>query len=200
MASTLLLIKSRMLLPRPETAVTEDGEEILDPRKELVARLIEYQQFQQVSEHLRARPILGVDQWVRGDSTDHITVDPEEGVEIAEMSIFELVDALQSVLMRAPDPVHEIEGEQITIQDCILEIRDLIQAEDSSELLFESLFRADLTRRRIVSMFLAMLELIRMKMVRVFQTEPYGPIRIRIRGDLKQLDLTNVESFSNAAV
>lgn len=173
MAATLLQIKSRLLLPLDEPEVGEDEE--TDPRAELIRRLLEYQQYKEAGMVIGARALLGRDVFVR------TYCDPElvaaQNVEgPLEVNLFDLVDAFRVLLARIPaEHFHDVAAaETFSIADCINEILSLLQARDTVQ--FDELVRDDLTRERVIVTFLALLELCRLKMIRIFQDNHQGSI------------------------
>ncbi|MDA8429836.1 MAG: segregation/condensation protein A [Geobacteraceae bacterium] len=173
MAATLLQIKSRMLLPQVEPE--EGEEEEADPRAELIRRLMEYQQYKEAGMVIGARALLGREVFVRTCS------DPEllaaQNVEgPLEVSLFELVDAFRILLARIPaEHFHDVAAaETFSIADCINEILSLLQ--DRTTVQFDELVRDELTRERVIVTFLALLELCRLKMIRIFQEGHQGGI------------------------
>jgi segregation and condensation protein A len=173
MAATLLQIKSRMLLPvdEPEESEEEEG----DPRAELIRRLMEYQQYKEAGMVIGARALLGREVFVR------TCVDPlltaartEEGP--LEVDLFELVDAFRVLLNRIPaEHFHDVAAaETFSIADCINEILSLLQERDTVQ--FDDLVRDEFTRERVIVTFLALLELCRLKLIRIFQNTHEGNI------------------------
>jgi segregation and condensation protein A len=172
MASTLLHIKSKMLLP---PSSEEEEEEREDPRAELVRRLQEYQKYKEAASQLERRPMLDRDVFVRlalaedGESTEK---------EEIEVSLFELLDAFRQVLERAkPETIHEVILDRVTVEEKVQEILTLLQREKRS-MAFHLLFPQQASRRLIIVTFLAILELVKMKLVRIFQSAPFETIRI----------------------
>jgi len=173
MASTLLHIKSRMLLPVDEQ---EEGEaEEVDPRAELIQRLLEYQQYKEAGMVIGARAMLGREIFVR-PVTENNAMDSRQGDGPLELELFELVDAFRELLARIPvETFHDVEAaETFSIADSINEILSLLQ--DKETVQFEELVRDDFTRERVIVTFLALLELCRLKLIRIFQNERYGNI------------------------
>jgi len=171
MASTLLHIKSRMLLPRSSE---EEEEEEEDPRAELVRRLLEYQKYKQAAGELEKRPLLDRDVFIRLTPTESQA--PEE--ERIEVNLFELLEAFQEVLKRVkPEAVHEVTLEHLSVEDKILEILVLLERENRS-MAFHRLFPEQPSRRVVVVTLLAILELVKMKRIRIFQMAPFETIRI----------------------
>ena len=172
MAATLVHIKSRMLLPAGDDDAEED-EEGIDPREELVRRLLEYQRFKDAAEQLGQREILTRDVFTR-------SMIPSEDIPVPnlrEVSVFDLVTALRRVLERLPkENVHEVTLEKITVREKMTLLLDTLHAQ--SKVLFDSLFAEVKTRMEVVVTFLAMLELVKVRAIRIFQDRPGGPIQI----------------------
>ncbi len=172
MASTLLYIKSKMLLPTPSEEDEEEGE---DPRAELTRRLLEYQKYKEAASELERRPMLDRDVFIRSASSERD--DPEEG-ERLEASLFELVEAFRKILERVKlETFHEVILDRLTVEEKVQEILSLLQKEKRS-MAFHLLFPEEASRRVIIITFLAILELVKMKLVRIFQLGPFEHIRI----------------------
>jgi segregation and condensation protein A len=176
MASTLIHIKSKMLLPRPETAQDAlfDDE---DPRDELVRRLLEHQKFKAAAEMLHEREITRSAQFTRPDSRVADAVEDEFEPEL-EVDLFSLLTAFRGVLERASRrPRMVLPPEQITIEDRIHQL--LARLSEHEACGFEDLFGdGDGSRPFMIVTFLALLEMIRLKLIRVFQSGPFGAIRV----------------------
>lgn len=171
MASTLLHIKSKMLLPR--SSEEEEGEE--DPRAELIRRLLEYQKYKQAALELEQRPLLDRDVFVR-----LMPAEPEEGPEEEriEVNLLELLEAFRKVLERVkPEGVHEVILESISVEDKIEEILMFLERENRS-VVFHRLFPEQASRRVVIVTLLAILELVKMKRIRIFQLTPFETIRV----------------------
>lgn len=172
MAATLIHIKSKMLLPFSEEE-SEEEEEGGDPRQELVRRLLEYQKYKEASVQLEQMRILGRDTFTKGQM-------PTEGLEeggLVNLSLFDLLEALKNVLAKAPKTISfDVTIEHITIADRINFIMELLGKEKS--ITFFSIFPSGSSRAIIVTTFLAMLELTKMKMIRIYQSEQDGVIRL----------------------
>jgi segregation and condensation protein A len=173
MASTLLHIKSRMLLP-PD-GQEEGGEEEGDPRSELIRRLLEYQQYKEAGMVIGARALLGREVFAR-TCPDPALAEARSEEGPLEVSLFELVDAFRALLARIPaESFHDVApGDSLSIADCINEILSLLQERDTLQ--FDELVRDEQTRERIIVTFLALLELCRLKLIRIFQNEECGAI------------------------
>jgi segregation and condensation protein A len=173
MAATLIHIKSRMLLPRPDPA-QEDPEE--DPRDALMRRLLEHQKFKAAAELLHERETLRSAQWTRPDGpiAEIAGEAPEPEVEV---DLFSLISAFKNVVERAKArPQLYLPSEQIPIEDRIEQL--LSRLSETQACGFEDLFDDIQTKAGLVVTFLALLEMIRLKLIRVFQSGVVGPIRI----------------------
>ena len=174
MAATLIHIKSRTLVPRLETK--EEAEDEADARDALVRRLLEHQKFKAAAELLHERETVRSAQWTRSD--DRLTDIAGEPFERAlEVDLFSLLQAFQSVLARARErPPLRLPAEQISID---LRIEQLLARLSETEACgFEDLFADVDTRSHVIATFLALLEMIRRRLIRVFQSEPFSPIRV----------------------
>jgi segregation and condensation protein A len=172
MAATLAHIKSKMLLPAPPEGQDDDPlEEQGDPREELVRRLLEYQKYKAAAEALAGRGLSGRDVFTRGAPAEEAKGDAPLG----GMTLFQLLDAFNRVLKRAnAEFSREITAERITIQERIHEILDLLK--ERQRIVFEELFEGYLTTYDLVVTFLAMLEMGKQKLLRLYQSEPCAPI------------------------
>lgn len=173
MAATLLQIKSRQLLPQIEEESPEEEE--LDPRAELVRRLLEYQQYKEAGMVIGARALLGREVFVRAAPEEMMVAAMSEEAPL-EVTLFELVDAFRILLGRIPvEHFHDVAAaETFSIADCINEILSLLQERETVQ--FDELVRDDFTRERVIVTFLALLELCRLKLIRIFQGSDHGSI------------------------
>ncbi|MBI5197382.1 MAG: segregation/condensation protein A [Nitrospirae bacterium] len=177
MAATLTQIKSRMLLPKEESPEGQEEEEE-DPRAELVRRLLEYQRFKDAAESLEDRE----DQWrdiFRRQPPQETHPEPEDLSQPLplEVGLFDLIDALQKVLERLPSKkVLEFQADEFSMKDKIALILEHIEKENGLD--FTSLFVNAASRRAVIVTFLALLELVKMGLVKVIQPESVGPIQI----------------------
>ena len=172
MASTLLHIKSKMLLPKSLEGEEQEEE---DPRAELVRRLLEYQKYKQAAVELEKRPLLDRDVFVRLVASESGPTAEEERIEV---NLFELLEAFRKVLERIkPETVHEVILEHLSVEDKIQEILTLLEKENRS-VAFHRLFPEQASRRVVVVTLLAILELVKMKRIRIFQLAPFEMIRI----------------------
>jgi segregation and condensation protein A len=179
MAATLIHIKSRTLLPRPDPK-QEDPEE--DPREALMRRLVEHQRFKAAAELLHEKEIQRSAQWGRPDErvTEVVGEAPEREIDV---DLFSLMTAFRQVLERARRrPRVLLPPEQISIEDRIEQLDARLSTQEACG--FEELFADVETRAGMIVTFLALLEMIRLKRVRVFQAEPGAAIRIYRRDPL----------------
>ncbi len=173
MAATLLQIKSRQLLPLD---IEEEPEaEEIDPREELVRRLLAYQQYKEAGMVIGARAMLGREVFARS-ATEPLLAAAQNVEGPLEVSLFELVDAFRALLQRIPaESFHDVApGDSLSIADCINEILSLLQERDTVQ--FDDLVSDEPTRERIIVTFLALLELCRLKLIRIFQGGGHGSI------------------------
>jgi segregation and condensation protein A len=176
MAATLIHIKSKMLLPRPETAAGVDGEEAVDPRDELVRRLLEHQKFKAAAELLHEREQVRSAQWGRPDERVAPLAGDEYEPEL-EVDLFSLLTAFQAVVQRAKvRPRVLLPPEQMPVEVRIEQL--LARLSETEACGFEELFADVQDRSGLIVTFLALLEMIRLKLVRVFQSGSFGPIRV----------------------
>lgn len=176
MAATLIHLKSRTLLPRPETAATVDEGEGEDPRDALVRRLMEHQRFKAAAELLHEREQVRAAQWLRPDERVAGLAGDDYEPEL-EVDLFSLLNAFQSVLHRLKArPKALLPAEQVPIE---LRIEQLLERLSEHEACgFDELFADVDDRAGLIVTFLALLEMIRLKLVRVFQSGSFGPIRV----------------------
>ncbi len=172
MAATLIHIKSKTLLPPSELDEQQNEEE--DPRTELIRRLVEYKQFKEAAEHLGEQERIWREVFWREPTV--LVLEEEESPSL-EVNLFDLLDALQEVLERVPmNQSLAITMEELSVKDKMNLILERMEIEDS--MTFHSLFQRDENRMAVIVTFLALLELIRLGLMRVLQIEVFGPIRL----------------------
>lgn len=176
MAATLLYIKSKMLLPPDEEEKEEEGP---DPRTVLIEKLLEYQAFKQAAQEL------GVLESERGkvftrQIADYYLqeLDPAEtAIDTFSADLYDLLAAFHQVMAKASkELVHEVFEEQVTIEEKMEQIKGRLASEE--KFTFFSLFSKPWTRNELIATFLAMLEIIRLKLARVYQDQVFGEIMI----------------------
>lgn len=177
MAATLMVIKSRMLLPPEERPEGQQEEEEEDPRWDLVRQLVEYKKFKDAALLLQHKEIMQENVFLplhRGIETA-----PEDtGLELHDVSLFDLISAFNEVLKRAkPEQIADIYADRWTVADKIDYLVSLLAVK--SEVMFSSLFRPEASRSEIICTFLALLELMRLRQVEAFQADAFGEIVIR---------------------
>jgi segregation and condensation protein A len=172
MAANLIYLKSRSLLPLDQRPPEEDAEED-DPRWDLIRQLIEYKKFKEAAEQLHARAVQQEKIFTRDGG-----VIVEAPLRLAEVGIFQLIHAFQNVIKRveARENLGEIFGERFTVSEKIDVI--LQRVANGASLHFSDLFSDTAVRVEVVVTFLALLELIRLKQVRVIQRDLFGEIEI----------------------
>jgi segregation and condensation protein A len=175
MAATLIHIKSKMLLPRPETAAGVEGEQE-DPRDALVRRLLEHQKFKAAAGLLHEREQLRAAQWLRPDGRVAEIAGDDYEPEL-EVDLFGLITAFQAVVQRLMQrPKVLLPPEQMPVE---VRIEQLLERLSETEACgFDELFADAQDRSGLIVTFLALLEMIRLKLVRVFQSGSFGPIRV----------------------
>jgi segregation and condensation protein A len=174
MAATLIHIKSKMLVPVSPTEA-EGEEEGVDPRDELVQRLLEFQRYKEAAGVLHQKGQIRAATWTRPDAV--IPAFDDAGEEMIEAGLFDLISAFKELLDRRKNLVaHEVADDGKSIEERIEELLALIREGESVE--FLELFAAEETKGGMIVTFLALLELIRLKMVKVYQRGVFGPIRV----------------------
>lgn len=171
LAATLTHIKSRMLLPVSEE---DEEEENVDPREELVKQLLEYKMFKEAALGLDRMSILGRDVFSR----DHAGEALEKHEQlIGEIGIFELIEAFRRISFdTGRKDLMEIDVEKISLSDRINDIVD--ELERKGNLTFTDLLEDMGNRRKVIYTFLAILELVKLRIIKAYQAVPYGTIRI----------------------
>ena len=175
MAATLIHIKSKMLLPRPETAAGVAGEDE-DPRDGLVRRLLEHEKFKAAAGLLHEREQLRAAQWLRPDGRVAEIAGDDYEPEL-EVDLFSLLTAFQAVVQRLKQrPKVLLPPEQLSVEARIDQLLARLSETDACG--FEDLFADTHDRSGLIVTFIALLEMIRLKLVRVFQSGGFGPIRV----------------------
>jgi segregation and condensation protein A len=193
MAAQLMLIKSRLLLPRTEVAedASTPDDQGIDPRAELVRRLLEYQKYKAAGEELGSRDILDRTVFVRRVRPERAA--GQEGPEgLADVSVFKLIEALDRALAHAlPATAHEILTDRLTISDAIIRVAEVLRLQRRAT--FEELLAGPSDRRHtradVIATFLAILEMAKLKLIRIYQSPledaaPGGEILVEARDTL----------------
>lgn len=191
MASELAHIKSKSLLPQNENQESEEEEESID----LISRLREYEKYKLAAQDLAHRPWLGRDVFLRGQLSNGEPIEPTENrrtSDFYELDTFDLIRAFAEILNKLPEKErqHQVIAEKISVSERIYEILDVLSAQES--ILFTDLFTGPMTKMHIVVNLLAILEMGRMGMIRIYQTGIFESIRLQ-----KKIDIANAkESMS----
>jgi segregation and condensation protein A len=188
MAATLAHIKSKMLLPAPPPGQEDElAEEEEDPRESLIRRLLEYQKYKLAGEELQSRGVAGRDIFMRGMPVDEAV---QTGLPpLAQVPLFSLVEAFQSVLSKSKVKIsHDVVHERITLTDRINELVDILRVK--KRIVFEEMFDGLATRFDLVITFLAILEMTKLRMTRLHQSEPMSPIYVEFSAQLEETSET----------
>ncbi len=184
MAATLIHIKSRLLLPRDPELEKIDPQE--DPRKELVDRLLEHERFKNAAEMLQQKRMIEEAVWSNPQIQKFVDESEDPGLQV---TLFDLVQTFQTILERVKNrPTYSIDKEEVSVPDMINHLRDLlVHAQKNDKLSATRLFESQRSRRAMICLFLAILELVKAQAVVLTQGEAFGDI-----------DLVRGEGFSSA--
>ncbi|MFM8393184.1 MAG: segregation and condensation protein A [Acidobacteriota bacterium] len=174
MASTLIYIKSKMLLPPPPPDAIIDGEESLleDPRAELVARLLEYQKYKSAANMLYSRGEIESACYTRG------VIDTDKNNPEVSATVFDLLRVFREMLSRAESAVEmEIHRDEVTMAEKLAQINALLDAKE--EVNVRELFALSRTKRELIVTFLTFLEMVKARRIRLIQREIFGEIFAR---------------------
>lgn len=182
MAATLAWIKSRMILPPPDDGSDEEG---LDPRAELVARLLDYQRFKEVADELGERARLERDVFAAAGAEPEATPDHEREIKVGMVQLLEAYRRVLKGVRPVGTGLHEIEAEVVTVHERMTAVMEVMAKNETIE--FSRVFEIEdgtPSRALIVTTFLAILELTRLAAIRIYQSVdeslvPEGPIRLR---------------------
>jgi segregation and condensation protein A len=182
LASTLIHIKSKMLLPVEEGDAGETEDEP-DPRAELVKQLLDYQVFKEAAAQLDQRPLLERDIFRRGLSAENGNAGTGEDETDMEVSVFALVETFYRVISSMKEPeLMEIDVEKLSLTDRINEV--MTQLAEKKKLTFVELLQDSRDKRMMLYTFLAILELMKLRMIKVYQASPFGVIRVALAAEL----------------
>lgn len=192
MASTLIWLKSRTMLPQTDEVVQE-GDEIMT-QEELMRRLLEHQRYRAMAMDFKQMPLMGQDFFKRPP--------PDEKAEreqlLKEMNLTDLTLAFQGMLMRQRKPTVRVKTDRMSIADAAKKIANILGSRDVTD--FQSLFSDNVDRNELVVTFLAVLELGRLQKIRVLQHVVYGTIYVVLRDKLNyQMMLKLFESGDSYA-
>jgi segregation and condensation protein A len=176
MAATLIHIKSRLLLPT-DPALRKEGEAEEDPREELVQRLLEHQRFKDAAEMLQQKRIIEENVWSNPQMKQFAAEEDNPGLAVG---LFDLIKAFEVVLERAKNrPVYEVREEEISVSDMVLHVRALLGATRADQPLFIlQVMEQQRTRRGMICLFLAVLEMVKAQTVLILQPDLFGEIAL----------------------
>lgn len=179
MAATLIHIKSRLLLPRDPELEKIDPEE--DPRRELVDRLLEHERFKNAAEMLQQKRMIEEATWSNPQISQFIDESEDPGLDV---SLVDLVNTFQSVLERLKTrPTYEVDADDVSVPDMIRHLRGVFAAAGRTERLSATkLFESQRSRRAMICLFLAILELVKRQALALSQSDSFGDIDLR-RGE-----------------
>jgi segregation and condensation protein A len=177
MAATLIHIKSKMLLPR-DPALGADSDNGEDPRQELVDRLLEHERFKNAAEMLQQKRMIEENVWSNPQIKAFVSEDDDPGLTA---TLFDLVKAFGEVLERTKNrPVYEVEAADVTVADMIRYLKDQFTDVGPDKPVFiMRIFEQQRTRRAMIALFLAVLEMVRMQAVMVTQKDLFGEIALQ---------------------
>lgn len=194
MAATLIHIKSRMLLPKDPELEKISPEE--DPRRELVERLLEHERFKNAAEMLQQKRLIEENVWSNPQVQAFLS--DEDGPELA-VSIFDLVKTFEQVLERAKNrPTYQVNEDDVSVPDMIQRLTSLLRSKPRGErIAFVQLLEEQRSRRAMICMFLAILELVKSQAVVLAQKEAFGEIAIRAHKRFDEQNFDHVEKDYN---
>ena len=176
MAATLIHIKSRLLLPT-DPALQKEGETAEDPREELVQRLLEHQRFKDAAEMLQQKRIIEENVWSNPQMKEFLSEDDSPGLAV---NLFDLIKAFGEVLERVKiRPVYEIRDEEVSVSDMVLHVRSLLDAtKEDNPLFILRVMEQQVSRRAMICLFLAVLEMVKAQTVQILQPNLFGEIAL----------------------
>jgi segregation and condensation protein A len=190
-AAQLIFLKSRLLLPRRKTADGEEAED--DPREELVQRLLEYRRIKEAAQSLAEIHSVRSGVWTR--RKQRLEMGEDEGLDLGEVSLYDLLGALKTVLVRYefdhPDPIH-LRRETYSVRDQFERFLTGLDHDRPLDLIDDLRCRG--SRGEVVAAFLAVLELIRLALVRLHQTDGGDILLYRTARELQKHELEGIQS------
>jgi len=176
MAATLIYIKSRMLLPT-DPALAAPGAEEEDPRTELVNRLLEHEKYRNAAQMLRQKRLIEENVWSNPQMAEFLAAEEDPGLDV---NLFDLIKAFGQVLDRAKSrPVYEVNAEEVSVTDMVLHLKSLLAtARKDNPLFILQILEKQRTRRAMICLFLAVLEMVKMQAVEIVQKDLFGEIAL----------------------
>lgn len=195
MAATLIHIKSRMLLP--DHAQSEDEDVAEDPRKELVQKLLDYQMYKEASVNLYGRTLLNRDVWLKGGK-EPLPLGPDDTIWVEDNALFSLITTYRKAVKRAKKAVHKVSARMQSVASRILEIRKYFvpgQWVSFFEILKKENLQPEQVRSSLLITFLSLLELGKLGLVKVFQSDTYGDIHVESMSSIDGDVISQVEEY-----
>ena len=176
MAATLIHIKSRMLLP-VDPALRKEGETEDDPREELVERLLEHERYKNAAEMLQQKRMIEENVWSNPQMKQFAADIEDPGLAV---DMFDLVKALSAVMERLQSrPIYEIKDETVSVSDMVAHLRALLRETKKDKPLFIlQVMEQQRTRRAMICLFLAVLEMVKMQAAQILQKDLFGEIAL----------------------
>jgi len=176
MAATLIHIKSKMLLPQ-DPALAKEGEDAEDPRQELVNRLLEHERFKNAAEMLQQKRLIEENVWSNPRVESFLAEDSDPGLAV---TLFDLVTAFNQILERTKNrPIYEVDAADVTVSDMIRYMHDrFLEVPPDQPVFILRIFEQQRSRRAMIALFLAVLELVRMQAAVVTQKDLFGEIAL----------------------
>lgn len=176
MAATLIHIKSRMLLP-VDPALRRDGDTEEDPREELVQKLLEHERFKNAAEMLQQKRIIEENVWSNPQMKQFMAEDEDPGLAV---NLFDLVKAFGEVLERIKArPVYEVQDEEVSVSDMVSHVRALLeQSRRDKPVFILQVMEQQRSRRAMICLFLAVLEMVKQQAVQILQKDLFGEIAL----------------------
>jgi len=187
MAATLIHIKSKMLLPRDPELEKMDPE--ADPRKELVDRLLEYERFKSAAAMLQEKRMIEEAIWSNPQIQNFVNEDEGPGLAV---TLFDLVKTFEQILERAKNrPLYEVNKEEVSVPDMILFLKNsLKQIPSGKSIALVPLFEQQRSRRAMICLFLAVLEMVKQQAIRLTQSESFGEIHVKRDKGFDEMQVT----------
>ncbi len=187
MAATLIHIKSKMLLPRDPELEKLDPEE--DPRKELVERLLEYERFKSAAAMLQEKRMIEEAIWSNPQIQNFVSDDDNPGLAV---SLFDLVKTFEQILERAKTrPMYEVSKEDVSVPDMILFLKNALRDLPAGKAVaLVPLFEQQRSRRAMICLFLAVLEMVKQQAIRLTQSESFGEIQVKRDKGFDEMQVT----------
>ena len=192
MAATLIHIKSKMLLPRDPELEKLDPEE--DPRQELVDRLLEYDRFKSAAAMLQEKRMIEEAIWSNPQIQNFVSEDDSPGLAV---SLFDLVKTFEQILERAKTrPLYEVSKEDVSVPDMILFLKNVLRGLPAGQAVaLVPLFEQQRSRRAMICLFLAVLEMVKQQAIRLTQAESFGEIQVKRDKGFDEMQVTEESSL-----